>query len=280
MPAANYEQLPINAPKAPVNSYMKDGAMTYRHAGAQPVYAPNSHGGPKADPTTEPPTWWVEAAELGRYPYEKHAEDDDFGQAGTLYREVLDDAGRGSLVSNIVDHASQGVSDDVQDRVIAYWSSVDPGLGARVAAGLGQRDGAAATSTLGAKVMTLSRKLAVEFIGTFLLMFTVGMASATAGNVAPLAVGAIIVVMVFAGGHISGGHYNPAISTAVMLRGKLPAGDWAGYLAAQIVAAILAGLLVSGLGCGPANAITGAGRGRARCSSSSSCSRSRSVTWS
>ena len=47
---ANYEQLPVNAPKVAVHSYNKDGQMTYRHAGAQPVYAPNSHGGPMADP--------------------------------------------------------------------------------------------------------------------------------------------------------------------------------------------------------------------------------------
>src|SRR3954454_8681422 len=71
---ANYEQLPINAPKAPVDSYMKDGPMTYRHAGAQPMYAPNGYGGPKADPSSEPPTWTVEAAEIGRYAYDLHAE--------------------------------------------------------------------------------------------------------------------------------------------------------------------------------------------------------------
>jgi catalase len=46
----NYEQLPINAPKVEVHSYNKEGHMTYRHAGDQPVYAPNSHGGPEADP--------------------------------------------------------------------------------------------------------------------------------------------------------------------------------------------------------------------------------------
>src|SRR4051794_38236039 len=79
---ANYEQIPINAAKSPVHSYMKDGHMTYRHAGAQPVYAPNSYGGPVADPSSEPPTWWVEAGELGRYAYDKHAEDDDFIQPG------------------------------------------------------------------------------------------------------------------------------------------------------------------------------------------------------
>jgi catalase len=135
----NYEQLPINAPKAEVHSYNKDAAMTYRHAGAQPVYAPNSYGGPQADPARAGAVAWsVEAGDLGRYGYEKHAEDDDFGQAGTLYRDVMDDTDRAHLVANIVGHASDHVTDEVQLRVIAYWSSVDPKLGARIAEGLGQ----------------------------------------------------------------------------------------------------------------------------------------------
>jgi catalase len=134
----NYEQLPINAPKVEVHSYNKDAAMTYRHAGAQPVYAPNSYGGPAADPERAGAVAWsVEAGDLGRYAYEKHAEDDDFGQAGTLYREVMDDTDRAHLVTNIVGHASDQVTDEVQRRVVAYWSSVDPTLGARVAEGLG-----------------------------------------------------------------------------------------------------------------------------------------------
>jgi len=108
----------------------------------------------------------------------------------------------------------------------------------------------------------LSRKLTVEFIGTFFLMFTVGMASATAGSLAPLAIGTTLMVMAFAGGHISGGHFNPAVSTAVMLRGKLASGDWSAYIAAQAVAAILAGLLVSGLGYGPATDLAVAGAGK------------------
>jgi catalase len=137
----NYEQLPINAPKSPVHSYMKDGSMTYRHASDQPVYAPNSYGGPKADASKELPTWMVEPGEIGRYAYNLRAEDDDFGQAGTLVRDVLDDAERDRMVSNIVGHASQDVSDDVQGRVIEYWTSVDANLGARVAAGLGRGAG-------------------------------------------------------------------------------------------------------------------------------------------
>jgi catalase len=138
----NYEQLPINAAKSPVDSYLKDGPMTYRHAGSQPVYNPNSYGGPKADPSKELPTWWVEAAEIGHYAYVKHAEDDDFRQPGALVRDVMDDTERDHLASNIVGHASAGVSEDIQRRVIAYWTNVDANLGARVAAGLGKGNGA------------------------------------------------------------------------------------------------------------------------------------------
>ena len=116
--------------------------MTYRHAGSQPVYAPNSFGGPQADPERGADLrWTVTGGELGRYAYEKHAEDDDFGQAGTLYRDVMSDTDREHLASNIVGHASDHVSHEMQLRVIAYWTSVDPELGARVAAGLGHDNG-------------------------------------------------------------------------------------------------------------------------------------------
>ncbi|MDQ6750148.1 MAG: catalase [Actinomycetota bacterium] len=139
---ANYEQLPINAPKVEVHSYNKDAPMTYHHSGSAPVYAPNSHGGPQADPTHAPDLGWsVQTGELGRYAYEKHAGDDDFGQPGTMYREVMDDTDRDHLVTNIVGHASEDVSEEVQLRVIAYWANVDSQLGARVAAGLGRGNG-------------------------------------------------------------------------------------------------------------------------------------------
>ena len=135
----NYEQLPINAPKVEVHSYNKDAAMAYRHAGSQPVYAPNSYGGPEADPAKAGAVaWTVESAELVRAAYEKHSEDDDFGQTGTMYRDVMTDTDRDHLVGNIVGHAGDHVTEPVQLRVVAYWSSVDPELGARVAAGLGR----------------------------------------------------------------------------------------------------------------------------------------------
>ena len=99
--------------------------------------------------------------------------------------------------------------------------------------------------------MERNRKLAVEFIGTFIFMFAVGMVTerATGGGVlAPIAIGFVLMVMVFAGGHISGGHYNPAVSTGVLVRGKLVANEWAGYVLTQLVAAALAGLLVRAIG--------------------------------
>jgi aquaporin Z len=110
--------------------------------------------------------------------------------------------------------------------------------------------------------MSIGRKLAVEFIGTFFLVFTVGMAVATAGNLAPLAIGIVLMVMVFAGGHVSGGHYNPAVSTAVLLRGKLTQQEFVGYLAAQVLAALVAAAVVSILGYTPASAATVAGAGK------------------
>ena len=100
----------------------------------------------------------------------------------------MNDTDRDHLVTNIVAHASDGVSDDVQRRVIGYWTNVDADLGARVAAGLGHGNGSRRADRVhfervrGAAMSPLSRKLTVEFIGTFFLMFTVGMASATAGK--------------------------------------------------------------------------------------------------
>jgi catalase len=154
---ANYEQLQINAPKAPVHSYMQDGPMAVRHAGAQPMYAPNSKGGPQADPSKELPTWRVEAAELGRYDYERHADDDDFVQPRALYREVMSDTDRQHLVTNIVAHASDGVTPAIQERVVGYWASVDAELGAKVAAGLGVTTNGAGSETSAAAAAKTAR---------------------------------------------------------------------------------------------------------------------------
>jgi aquaporin Z len=96
--------------------------------------------------------------------------------------------------------------------------------------------------------MTLDpRKLVVEFIGTFFLVFTVGMAviDPGAGAMAPLAIGAVLMVMIFAGGHISGGHFNPAVTLGVLLRGKTTINDAVGYWVVQVAAAVVAWIAVT-----------------------------------
>jgi catalase len=135
----NYQQLPVNRPIAEVHSYNKDGAMRYAHSGSQPVYAPNSYRGPKADPEhASDPGWSVEAGEIMRTAYVAHRDDDDFIQPGTLYRKVMTPTDRDHLVENIVGALSQGVERFIQQRAVAdYWSKVDPELGARIGQALG-----------------------------------------------------------------------------------------------------------------------------------------------
>lgn len=89
-------------------------------------------------------------------------------------------------------------------------------------------------------------KYVTEFIGTFFLVLTIGctVIGAAAGALAPLAIGAALMVMVFAGGHISGAHYNPAVTLAVFLRGRCPARDVGPYMGAQVAGAALAALAV------------------------------------
>jgi catalase len=72
-----------------------------------------------------------------RTAYVAHRDDDDFGQPGTMYREVLDEGQQERLAGNIVGHLSKGVEADVLARAVDYWRKVDPDLGARVAKGTG-----------------------------------------------------------------------------------------------------------------------------------------------
>lgn len=101
-------------------------------------------------------------------------------------------------------------------------------------------------------------KASYEFIGTFFLVFTIGMVVLEPGvpaGFAPLAIGAALAVMVFAGGHISGAHYNPAVTVAAYARGKVAANEVAVYWVAQIAGALVAALLVlfmKGKGAAPA----------------------------
>jgi aquaporin Z len=90
-------------------------------------------------------------------------------------------------------------------------------------------------------------KYIAEFIGTFFLVLTIGCTGigAGAGVIAPLAIGAALMVMVFAGGHISGAHYNPAVTVGVLIRGKLKPVDVVPYWIAQFLAAAVAALLIT-----------------------------------
>jgi aquaporin Z len=95
-------------------------------------------------------------------------------------------------------------------------------------------------------------KYIAEFIGTFFLVLTIGCTGIGAGSgvIAPLAIGAALMVMVFAGGHISGGHYNPAVTLGVLIRGKVKPVDVLPYWIAQFAAAAAAAVAVKFLRAG------------------------------
>src|SRR5512138_3003368 len=90
------------------------------------------------------------------------------------------------------------------------------------------------------------RKYVTEFIGTFFLVLTIGctVVPGAAGVIPPLAIGSALMVMIFAGGHISGGHYNPAVTLAVWLRGRCETKDVVPYMVSQIAGAALAAIVV------------------------------------
>src|SRR5438132_11134132 len=90
-------------------------------------------------------------------------------------------------------------------------------------------------------------KYIAEFLGTFFLVLTIGCTGigASSGVIAPLAIGAVLMVMVFAGGHISGAHYNPAVTLGILIRGKVNGADVVPYWVAQLAGSALAALIVS-----------------------------------
>jgi len=90
------------------------------------------------------------------------------------------------------------------------------------------------------------KKYLMELIGTFFLVFTIGMSVLAGGDgvIPPLAIGSVLMVMIYAGGHISGGHYNPAVTLGVWLRGRCAAKDVIPYMLFQTIGAVLAGAVV------------------------------------
>ena len=90
------------------------------------------------------------------------------------------------------------------------------------------------------------RKYLAEFIGTFFLVLTVGSTGIAAGPgvIAPLAIGSMLMVMIYAGGHVSGAHYNPAVTLGVFVRGRCPAADVVPYWGAQLLGGVAAAAVV------------------------------------
>src|SRR6266851_2112981 len=90
---------------------------------------------------------------------------------------------------------------------------------------------------------TAGRKYAVEVIGSFFLTFVVVVSVLSGSVFTPLAAGATLMVMIYAGGHISGGHYNPAVTMAALVRRRIGIGNAVGYWIAQVVGGVVAGAL-------------------------------------
>ena len=130
----NFNQLPVNAPRVPVNSYTFDGHMTYHHTGNQPVYAPNSGGRLWADGTGAVEDSRPVSGDMVRAAYALRRDDDDFAQAGALVRDVMDDVQRDRLVETVSGALRAGVRSPVLERAFAYWKSIDPEVGARIEA--------------------------------------------------------------------------------------------------------------------------------------------------
>ena len=89
------------------------------------------------------------------------------------------------------------------------------------------------------------RKLLTEFIGTFFLVLTIGLTVTAGSQFAPIAIGTSLMIMVYMGGHVSGAHYNPAVSLAAVIRGALPASEFVPYVVSQVLGATVAAFVVN-----------------------------------
>jgi len=130
----NYHMLPVNSPKAALAAnYQRDGAMNYGGTDGTPNYYPNSFNGPTPDPAAADPAVNL-TGQARRQPY-IHP-NDDFVQAGDLYRKAMTDSDRANLVGNIVSHL-RNAQKRLQLRQAALFYKADLQYGSRVAEGLG-----------------------------------------------------------------------------------------------------------------------------------------------
>jgi catalase len=128
----NFHQLPVNKPRTEVQTYMFDGQMAYEHSGAKPVYAPNSFDRGWSDGQGSPEEIWWTDGELMRSAYTLREDDSDFGQPGTMVREVFDDAQRDRLVDQVSGSLLGGLTPEVLDRALEYWKNIDAEVGKRI----------------------------------------------------------------------------------------------------------------------------------------------------
>lgn len=112
-------------------------------------------------------------------------------------------------------------------------------------------NGGSALTVASIQLTDIMSKYLTEFIGTFFLVLTVGCTVMGGVALAPLAIGSALMVMIFAGGHVSGGHYNPAVTLAVWLRGKCDTKDVGPYMVSQVAGGILAAVVAKFLTAGP-----------------------------
>nr|WP_325210077.1 catalase [Salinibacterium sp.] len=136
---ANYNQLPVNQPKASVTrNYQHEGPMRYEFNGADvPVYTPNSFGTSEADPVVAGEGGWETDGELIRAAQTLHAEDGDFVQAGILYREVFSEESKERFLKTLVGQYQALTVPVIKDRFMWYWTSVDSDLGAKLIEAVG-----------------------------------------------------------------------------------------------------------------------------------------------
>ena len=134
----NYQQIPVNAPHAAeVHNYSQDGAQRHHfNDPSVPVYAPNSLGGPAADPTIAREGSWESDGELVRAAATLHPEDSDFGQAGALYRNVFSVDAKVRFLATLTGQGQALTNDAIKVRFVQYWTNVDADLGRQLAEAL------------------------------------------------------------------------------------------------------------------------------------------------
>ena len=129
----NFNQLPVNQPIVPRNSYDKEGSMEFLHSEDAPVYAPNSYGRKYQNEQGPVDNGWEADGEMVRAAYTLHEDDGDFVQPGILVREVFSDAQRDELVETVAGGLSS-VEEPVLSNAFQYWKNIDQTIGERIEA--------------------------------------------------------------------------------------------------------------------------------------------------